>query len=228
MTRAVYKFLHSSNVVSMMSGNVLIRPLSFYRRLEEQGAAPWIGDRLENISEVIVDHMSDKTPELINRIAPLGMTPGFSIMDNARNWSIEGGVRFTYQFASDPWVFCASDGDLKTLTAIMCSTGNLPYDACVKIKDFGKFAAHLFYQGRIRLRPVADFFQACQVDRVNYNRVSVRIEDSRPPVPGPFLKDLKFSAQQEGRCVLLPSGRMNEDFLLINFPSPSEFLVQEF
>ncbi|MEH2570230.1 hypothetical protein [Bradyrhizobium sp. AZCC 2289] len=226
MGRSVYKFLHSRDVGSMMSGNVVIRPLSYYRRLEEQGAAPWIGDRLENISEVYVDHVSDKTPELLNRIGPEGMPPGLSPMDGAKDWSASD-VTFQYQFANDPWVFCASDGDLKELTKVMCG-GDSNYDACVRIKDFGKFTAHLYFQGRIKLNPVADFFKASHAGRVKYDHVALKIQEGRPPVPGPFLKDVKFLSQQEGRYALFPSNPIGEDILFINFSSASEHLVQEF
>jgi hypothetical protein len=227
MGREVYKFLHSKDVASMMAGNVLIRPLSYYRRLEEQGSAPWIGDRLENISEVYIDHISNKTPDLVGRVAPEGMPPAISPMD-ATDWSATD-IRVTYQFDDDPWVFCASDGDLGKLTDVMCTVSDPPpYDACIRIKDFGKFAQHLYYQGRINLRPVADIFKASKLDQVRYDRVTVSIQEGRAPVPGPFLKDNKFSSQQEGRYVLLPSGKISDDKLFINFPSSSQFLAREF
>jgi hypothetical protein len=227
MGRTVYKFLHLRDVPSMMSGNVVIRPLSYYRRLEEQGASAWIGDRLENISEVYVDHLTDKMPDLLDHVGPEGMPPGLSPMDGARDWSVSD-VTFQYQFAEDPWVFCTSDGDLKELTNVMCSADDSGYNACVRIRDFGKFATHLYHQGRIKLKPVADLFKASRVDRVKYDRVSIKVQEGRPPVPGPFLKDVKFSSQREGRYALLPSNPIGEDILFINFPSASEHLVREF
>jgi hypothetical protein len=227
MLRAVYKFLNARHVDSMMSGNVLIRPLSHYRRLELEGAKPWIGDRLENCSEVFLDHLSDKTPELQHRVAPEGMPPSISPMEGAKDWSVNN-IRLQYQFGTDPWVFCASDGGLKELTQVMCDGSDEDYDACVRIKDFGKFATHLYFQGRIKLKPVADFFKASHADRVKYDRAATTIQEGRPLVPSPFLKDVKFSSQQEGRFALLPSSPIAEDMLFINFPSPSVHLIREF
>jgi hypothetical protein len=56
------------------------------------------------------------------------------------------------------------------------------------------------------------------VDKVTYDRVSIPIEEGSPLVPGAFLKDTKFSSQQEARYALLPSSPIAENMLFINFP----------
>ncbi|WBL82294.1 hypothetical protein I3J27_18350 [Bradyrhizobium xenonodulans] len=227
MDKPVYKFLRARDVDSMMSGSVLIRPLSFYRRLEEEGGKPWIGDRLENRSEVSVGHLSDKTPELLKRIAPTGMPAAISPMDGAKDWSVDN-INFTYEFANDPWVFCASDGDLEALTKVMCGGGGDSYDACVRIKDFSAFHRHLHERGHVDGEPLANLFKASHADRVRYDRVSIAIEEGQPLVPNPFLKDIKFADQREARYALLPANPIEKDTLFVRFSSPDNYLVREF
>ncbi|MCA1514558.1 hypothetical protein [Bradyrhizobium sp. NBAIM01] len=223
----MFKFLRSRDVNSILGGSVLIRPLSFYRRIEEEGGKPWIGDRLEYTSEVLVQHISDRTTDLLKRIAPAGMPAAISPMEGAKDWSARN-LMLSYTFIDDPWVFCASDGDLKQLTKIMCDGSEDGYDACIKIKDFGAFVTHLYRMGRVNDKPLAVLFKGSRCDQVKYDRVSLLIEEGPPPAPNPFLKDVKFSDQQEARYVLLPANPIAEDTLFVKFPDPDKYLVREF
>jgi hypothetical protein len=110
----------------------------------------------------------------------------------------------------------------------MCDGSEDSYDACVRIKDFGAFVTHLHKHGRVDGKPLADLFKASHCDQVKYDRVSLAIKEGQPPVPGPFLKDIKFTDQQEARYALLPANPIEKDTLFVGFSSPDDYLVKEF
>jgi hypothetical protein len=232
MDKQVFKFTNSKYADSVLGGRIMVRPLSYYRNLEAQGAPPGIGDRLEFRSETFVDYLSDSHFPLHKNIGPIGMIPAISPMPGARNWSIRN-VTLSYGVQLDPWVFCASHGDLTELSKTMCrkiGPGD-PYDACIRILDFARFAKRLFQLGRVQeLRScrVSDAFGNLSEGEIQYVAVRTTIQDGPPPQPHPLRKDISFGAQRESRLVLWPKREIVGDCLFIDAPSLGRLMVREF
>lgn len=153
-------------------------------------------------------------------------------MPGARNWSVRN-VKLSYGVKLDPWVFCASHGDLAKLSKTMCSKIGTsdPYDACIKILDLAKFAKRLFRKGRIdgpHGPRVSDAFSSLHADEIQYIPTRITIQDGPPPAPHPFRKDVSFSAQQESRLALIPREQMIEDFLFVDIPFSRKLMAREF
>jgi hypothetical protein len=218
-----YKFLHTSDIDKVLhDGTVVVSRLSYFRQLEEQ-EGPWIGDRLEGASELVVQNLvaTEHSPqlEMLNR-ANIGLGMFKQFADVSGGGRIElGNVRFVHQIP-DLFVYSASFGDLPRLTRTMCANAVRPYDACLKIRSMHRLQRRLL-EGVLELNcPVSDLFDRGQLESVQYEPLSRNIEGGPVIAPSPFKKDSRFEEQSETRLTLVPKRPIERDRLIIEISDP--------
>lgn len=221
-----YKFLNSIHIDRLLrDGTVRVASLDFYRQSENP---QWISDRLEGRVEVNID---DITSNDLQEFTPEGFVP---ILSGGSNNTFKD-VWLTYE-VNNVFIFCASFGDLQSLTTIMCNNdnGSEPYDACVHIPSIEILAHRMFHRGVVanlqneRVRNIFDYYD---YGTVRYENLSRDQTLSRPPAPDPFVKHAAFHTQSEVRIVFYPNSRLldrNIDILSIKIPKPHNVFLEEF
>jgi hypothetical protein len=231
--RLHYKFLHTSDIEKVLrDGTVLISRLKYFRELEEQ-EGPWIGDRLEGASELVLPRnfvATKNSPELemLNRAnIGLGMFKQFAQVSGGGRIAL-GNVRFVHH-TPDVFVYSASFGDLNRLTHVMCANAAAPYDACLKIRSLRRLERRLFAGHILGLDcPVSDRFERGSLESVQYQPLSRNIQEGPVIAPSPFKKDSRFKDQCETRLTLLPKGSVEQDRLIIKIANPETIFDEVF
>jgi hypothetical protein len=222
---AVYKFLQSIHTDRLLiDGTVRISALSFYRELEGE---QWIADRLEGSVEVNIDHLV-VTGNEAGELAPLGY-PLVARADAGGMIVVENCI-FSYQHP-DAFIFCASQGDLPSLTESMCRDRTTRYEACVRIVDLELLAHRMFYRGAVVEMDgakVSHLFTEFRSAPVVYKGLSRPQQMGRPPSPSPFLKHDVFAGQREVRIAFQPRQPIPLRTLTIKIPRPESIFVEEF
>lgn len=214
----------------MLSGTIRFSRLTVFKAMEGE---QWIGDKLENTSEVKIDHyhLEEATPEAIQKwnetFAPPGVPPLFGPAPGAKNITIRGGGKIRYLGGDDPYIFCVSIGNLDKLTETMCGSAVDPKDACVRIKDIHLLTERILKEGKLLEFDGTVAFKT-RVEKIHYTKVSATQGEPLAPLGG-FSKDIAFKDQCEIRIGLLP---ITDDKLpaTINFqiPRPHQLLREAF
>ena len=203
-----YKYLYSVDLDRILvDGTIRIRTLSYYRDLE---GTQWIADHLEGLVKVKLDQFLLRPGES-TAFAPTGYRD-IERPPTAGNLYLQDVV-LSYLHA-DVFIFCASRGDLSSLSETMCQNNGYPhhacdrYDACVRIADLEHLAHRIFHRGVIvrseGTERVSDFFGGCRCGVVTYAELCRNQNTSRLPSPSPFLKDNDFRSQCEVRIAFYP------------------------
>jgi hypothetical protein len=223
---ADYKFLHTRDIDRVLiNGTIRISSLAHYRQMERE---QWIADRLEGRSEVNVDHWKYHVDEA-GSFAPEGyQVPVFA--DASSTLVITDSI-IQYRLPDpEPFIFCASRGELRTLASAMCE-GTDPYDACLRIGDITRLAHRMLHRGivieldNIRMHQIfADF----RVSQVTYEDLSRDQERRPPPSPSPFRKHFEFAPQSEVRIAFRPHSPIPVQMLTVKTHRLKTLLAEEF
>lgn len=229
-----YKFLDSSDVDKVMhDGTVIISSLEYFRELEEK---EWAGvaDHLEGASELTTGELvvRESSPELAlvnNANIGLGMfSKGFVSVSDGGVVNMSN-MRFVHA-VPNLFIYSASWGNLKKLTEQMCVKAPRRYDACLRIKNFGRLARRIFETGKIvgvDCR-VSDAFQRGQTNLVDYESRSRSIDQGPVIVPSAFKKAPKFSLQSEARITFVPKQKMDSKRLTVQISEPHTIFEEIF
>lgn len=212
----------------LLDGKIRLRPLQYYRRLEEETNDRWIGDRNEGIASNYIDHIDMSTVENKDEIRDRLEQMGISISPDSEGGKISRGLFETYV---DCFVFCVSRGTIKRLSQAMCSAElSDPYDSCVRIMELESMARAIWESGRLAEggARIPEVFQTYRVGLVQYKRNYASIDVSPPVRASPFVKDPIYSSQSEARIVLYPKQMIDKDFIDLNVDFPSGLLREEF
>jgi hypothetical protein len=227
-----YKFLHTRDLDRVLiEGTVKIASLSHYRQLEER---QWIADRLEGTVEVKMTEGLLVTGNEISSFTPSGY-PLSVVASGGGRILIGSGVTLRYVHP-EAFLFCASHGDLISLTKAMCEEPmDDPYDACVRINDLQFLAHRLFYRGRIKEMSntkIKDLFTHFAVSTIEYRNLSLDQKSmvAPPAPPSPFIKhNNPFPRQREVRIAFVgPRQPLPSKTLIVNIPHPGEMFVELF
>jgi hypothetical protein len=142
-------------------------------------------------------------------------------------------VILNYQH-TEVFIFCASQGDLASLTEAMCEDTENPYDAYVRIVDMELLAHRMFHRGTVvemNSAKVSHVFTHFSCAPVVYNNLSLDQKKitTRPLPPSPFIKHHDpFPKQREVRIAFQPRQVLPLETLTIKIPRPKQIFIEEF
>jgi hypothetical protein len=231
------KFLHTKDIdKGLGDGTLMISSLEYFRKLEE---AEWpdIADPLDGASELTVKgefiiREGSTELDIVNAATEsLGLFKGKFAAVSGGGIINMSGARFI-PMVPRLFIYCVTVGNIDELTAQMCTKGNEPYDACLKIENIEGLQQRIFASGRIcgMNCAVGDLFLPGLIGAVVYEPRSLDIREGPGLEPSPFKKGERFRGQSEVRMLFVPKDSVSipDERLKIEIQRPTEFFTEMF
>jgi len=222
-----YRFLNAEHADRLVSGYFRFGNLMYYRLLELVYQDKWIGDRDEGQFRTVLDKGTiDGNDPASNTMRQRAHEMGIYVGQNAH--VILENIQLISNF--EGFVFCFSNGDLKTLQESMASrdSGLGSYDSCVEIADPEELLRLISDNGVDTKsgKHVSELFGKPSFDSVRYQDNSVSIHDSPALPASPFIKKVMYQAQREARIVLPLVAPLPQDHIEIYIDIPTNLLTK--
>lgn len=221
-----YKFLNAEHLDAVCrDGTLIVSSFQYFRDLEQK-EGPWIGDRLEGATEMwtpehyVLTEGSDELDTINKANIGHGMFEQFAVVSSGGVIDMSG-VKFVTT-VPPLYVFSFSGGDLETLRISMSRNTVRSYDACIRLLSPWKLLVAIMDEGVVVDLdvPFKRLFLNNMMDEVKYSQVSKSVTEGQSIPPSPFLKDVRFSSQNEHRIVFEPTQPITNDRLVVRVPRP--------